>query len=79
MFYVVTWAWKGSKETAAVASRLGGELRIERPLVAVPKQKGGVDVAKLGGKLSVHIGNGFMITDQCETNDVSSALRNVMH
>lgn len=54
VFYVVTWAWRSSKETAAVALRLSGGLRIERPRGFVPKwrvAKGkGEDVAKLGGK-----------------------------
>lgn len=48
----MTWAWKSSKETAAVELRLSGALRIERHGGVVPKR--GVakrkekDVAKLG-------------------------------
>lgn len=50
----MTWAWRSSKETAAVVLRLSGGLRIERPWGSSLKwgwvKRKEKEVAKIGGK-----------------------------
>lgn len=78
VFYVMTWAWKSSKETAAALLRLSGGLRIERPRGVVPKGGWQRERGKMwlnwGKVFSLQLPHDSMIIDQSKKHDLSSPL-----
>lgn len=79
----MTWAWKRSKETAAVVLQLSGGLRIERPGGLSQKWRGKGKRRKTwldwGKVLSLQFRHDSTIIDQSRKHDMFSVLSEFMH